>query len=95
MSGRITIRHSTEDDRSEIARLAELDSRPTLAGDALLAFVDGELRAAVALGSGDAVADPFHPTANLVELLRVRARRQNGTSSFRGLRAFRHVAEAA
>jgi len=95
MSGRITIRQSTEADRGEISRLAELDSRRALVGDTLLGFVDGELRAAVVLDSGDAVADPFHPTADLVELLRVSARRQNGASGSRGLRAFRHVAEAA
>jgi hypothetical protein len=39
----------------------------------LLAFVDGELRAAVALAGGDAVADPFRRADELVALLRFRA----------------------
>jgi hypothetical protein len=54
-------------------RLAALDGRPAPAGEALLAFVDGELRAALSLAGGDAVADPFHRTAELVDLLRYRA----------------------
>jgi hypothetical protein len=36
----------------------------------VLGFVDDELQAAVALRTGDAVADPFRRTADLVELLR-------------------------
>jgi len=69
MSGQITIRTSTEADRAEIARLAALDSREAPAGDVVLGFVDDELRAAV--GKRDAVADPFHRTAELVELLQL------------------------
>ena len=34
---------------------------------------DGEIRAAVAVESGRAIADPFRPTADLVALLRARA----------------------
>lgn len=73
MDSRITIRHSTDMDRAEIARLAALDSRDAPAGDAMLGFVNDELQAAVALKSGDAVADPFRRTADLVELLRTAA----------------------
>jgi len=95
MGGEITIRYSTEADRPEIRRLAELDSRSVPGGDALLGFVDDELRAAVALDSGDAVADPFHPTAELVQLLRMRAGQQNRHLGFIRLRAWRHAAETA
>jgi hypothetical protein len=94
MGSEIMIRPSTEADRLAIVRLAELDSRSAPTGDVLLAFVDDELRAAVGLGSGDAVADPFHPTAELVELLRMSAGQPEHTTGF-GLRAFRHAAEAA
>jgi hypothetical protein len=73
MNDTITIRHSTGADRAGILRLATLDGRLAPAGEAILAFVDGELRAAVPLGGGDAVADPFHRTAELVDLLRLRA----------------------
>ena len=70
----ITIRHATPDDETELRRLAALDSalgappRPLL-----LAEVEGELRAALSLGDGSAIADPFFPTADLLELLRVHA----------------------
>ena len=73
MDDTITIRHSTGGDRARIVALGALDSRPAPGGEMLLAFVDGELRAALPLGGGDALADPFHPTTDLVELLRFRA----------------------
>jgi hypothetical protein len=69
----ITIRHSTVRDLTRIARLGALDGKPAQAGAQLLAFVDGELRAALPVVGGDALADPFHPTTDLVELLRLRA----------------------
>jgi len=69
----ITIRRSREDDARAIGRLAQLDSREAPNGDALLAFVDDELLAAMPLSGGEAVADPFHRTAEVVDLLRLRA----------------------
>ena len=69
----ITIRHSTREDQLELARLAALDDRPQIGREALLGFVDGELKAAVALLGDKAIADPFTRTAELVELLRLRA----------------------
>jgi hypothetical protein len=93
MSGQITIRSSTDADQAEIARLAALDSRQAPKGDVMLAFVDDELRAALGLGSNDAIADPFHPTADLVELLRMSAGQQDNHGL--GLRAFRHAIQTA
>jgi hypothetical protein len=72
MTDVITIRPSTLADRSAVLRLAALDDRDAPAGDALLGFVDGELRAAVSFEDGAAVADPFHLTDELVGLLRAR-----------------------
>jgi hypothetical protein len=70
----ITIRHSHQADRAALARLAALDDRPgAVENDALLGFVDGELRAALALSGGEAIADPFAHTSELVELLELRA----------------------
>jgi hypothetical protein len=69
----ITIRQAHTEDGSALARLAALDDRPPLTRDALLGFVDGELKAAVALPGGEAIADPFARTAELVDLLRLRA----------------------
>jgi hypothetical protein len=74
MNDSITIRRSTEDDRAAIVRLAQLDDREAPSGDSLLAYVDGELRAAVSLRPrGGSVAHPFHLTGDVVELLRLRA----------------------
>jgi hypothetical protein len=70
----IVIRHSLEEDVRTLAGLAILDSRPALRGPALLAEVDGVARAALDLRDGSVAADPFVPTVELVELLRVRAR---------------------
>ena len=61
------------DDALELRRLAELDSAASLTGTILAAEQEGELRAAIALASRLVIADPFHPTADLVELLQTRA----------------------
>jgi len=80
MTGAITIRPSTPADRRQITRLAELDSRRAPAGQALLAYAGGELLAAVGVADGRAVADPFKPTADVVELLRMRAEQERDGS---------------
>jgi hypothetical protein len=46
-----------------------------LSGEILVAEVAGELQAAIEVASGAAIADPFRPTAHLVELLYLRAAR--------------------
>jgi hypothetical protein len=78
LSPTIVIRHATPADQPVLAELAELDSRPPLAGPAMLAEVDGTARAALDLADGSVAADPFAPTAELVALLRLRARRLSG-----------------
>jgi hypothetical protein len=97
MGEEITIRRSTEADQDAIHRLAELDSGQVPRGPAMLGFVCDELRAAVALDNGASLADPFQPTAELVELLRVRANQRNGRTSvaLSALRPWRHATEAA
>ena len=70
----ILIRTSTGADASELVRLAALDSAQPLAGGALVAEVDGRLRAALALDGGRAIADPFAESVHVVELLRAHAR---------------------
>lgn len=69
----IVIRLARDADAPALHRLAALDSRPPLAGPALLAEVDGSARAALDLADGSVVADPFARTASLVALLRLRA----------------------
>jgi hypothetical protein len=76
MSEPITITQSTEADLPSVRRLAALDDRRPPHGPALLAYVGDELRAAVGLFDGQAVADPFHRTADIIEMLRLQARRE-------------------
>jgi hypothetical protein len=70
-----TIRRASADDTSAVFRLAALDSALPPTGELLLAEVCGELWAAVEVESGAAIADPFRPSGDLVELLRFRAER--------------------
>lgn len=76
MTEPITITRSTEDDDQSVWRLAALDDRRAPKSPALLAYVGGELRAAVGLVDGRTVADPFHRTAELVEILKFQARKE-------------------
>jgi hypothetical protein len=74
----IAIRLAGDDDDAALAKLAALDSAVVPFGRLLLAAVDGEPLAAVPVAGGPAIADPFHPTAELVELLRARAAHLRG-----------------
>jgi hypothetical protein len=71
----LTIRMAVSSDAAELSRLAQLDSAPAPGPvPMLVAEVGGELRAALPLGDGPAIADPFHRTAELVAMLVERAR---------------------
>jgi hypothetical protein len=70
----ITVRLSRPADESGLARLAALDSARPLRGPALVAEADSRLLAALPLGSGRPIADPFEPTAEIVTLLELRKR---------------------
>jgi len=69
----LTIRTATTADQFAIRRLAVLDSASPPTGEVLLAEMDGELWAAVSVDTGDAIADPFRWSGDLVDLLRVHA----------------------
>ena len=69
----ITIRQSVPSDFEAINRVAALDDSPVPIGRTLVALENGEIRAVLPLDGGRALADPFHPTAELVEMLRVAA----------------------
>lgn len=73
MGDRVTVRTAAPADGAGIRRLAALDSKHAPDGPVLVAEVDGELVAAVPFGAGAAIADPFKPTADLVNLLKLRA----------------------
>jgi hypothetical protein len=67
----LTIGRADASDTAALFRLAALDSASLPTGDHLLAEVAGELWSAVQIESGDAIADPFRPSAELVDLLRL------------------------
>ena len=68
----ITVRTSRPGDEVALSRLAALDSARPLRGPALIAEAGERMLAALPLGSGRPVADPFEPTAELVALLELR-----------------------
>ena len=68
----VTVRRSTSGDLAGVARLAALDSTHPPRGPALIAEADSRMLAALPLGAGRAVADPFEHTAELVALLELR-----------------------
>jgi hypothetical protein len=70
----VLIRAMRPGDASAIERLVERDSKTLPVDELLVAEVEGELRAAVALRSGETIADPFHPTAETVRLLELHRR---------------------
>lgn len=78
MDNSVLLRFAFPDDALALARLAALDSAPPLAAPVLLAEIGGQLRAALSLADGGVIADPFHPTTDLVDLLRARARQLDG-----------------
>ena len=54
-----------------VQRLAELDSVAPLRGEILVALRAGEPIAALSLSDGHAAADPFRPTADALDILRL------------------------
>lgn len=70
----LTVRRAGHGDEIALVRLAALDSAAPLAGDVLIAEVGGTPIAAISLADGRVVADPFERTADIVELLRMRAK---------------------
>jgi hypothetical protein len=75
----ITFRLSDPGDEYGLARLAALDGARPLDGPALVAEADSRLLAALPLGSGRAIADPFEPTADIVALLELEKKRVLGS----------------
>jgi hypothetical protein len=60
-------------DDEALRRLAELDGRTLPAGSFVIAEVDGVIVAALPLGGGAPLADPFRATSQIIPLLRLRA----------------------
>ncbi len=73
-STELVIRAAGAQDHAALRRLAQLDGKPRpQTADLLVAEVDGEVLAALPLDGGATIADPFRPTAELIDLLCMRA----------------------
>ena len=71
----LTIRIAVPADAPALRQLAQLDSAPPPHSvPMLVAEVGGELRAALSLDGGPAIANPFQRTAEVVAMLMVRVR---------------------
>jgi hypothetical protein len=68
----ITIRRAHPEEPG-VLRIAALDSTRVPAAPLLVAEVDGYVRAALSLEDGKAIADPFHASRDLLDLLRAHA----------------------
>jgi hypothetical protein len=71
-SSTIAILAATDRDDPILRELAALDEAPPLQTPAVVALVDGRPVAAASLSDARVVADPFAPTADVVELLQAR-----------------------
>jgi hypothetical protein len=70
----LTIRIAYAEDYPALRRLAALDSAERVPSrPVLIAEEGGEPRAALSLADGTSIADPFHPTAEILTLLELRA----------------------
>jgi hypothetical protein len=87
-----SIRQATAADHRQLDDLAQLDSQRYDAGsDYAVAEMNGSIVAAVSTATGTAIADPFRPTAELVDLLRAHV----GTAIVRQSRRHLSVRRAA
>jgi hypothetical protein len=80
----VSIRDASPADAKELRRVAQLDSNEVPPAPLLIAEVDGRIWSAVSLSDGSVIADPFHPTAELIALLR-----RHATRPHRSWRRFR------
>src|SRR5437867_1483784 len=69
----VTVRLARHDDAADLLRLAQLEGRGVPLGPVLVAEAAGELLAARSIVTGKSIADPFRPTAHLIELLELRS----------------------
>jgi len=69
----VVVRAARKADERAVWRLAALDSSAAPTGPTLVAESGGSLLAALSLKTGRAVADPFRRTAEMVEMLKLRA----------------------
>jgi hypothetical protein len=71
--GNLVVRRARPSDDHALAELAALDSARSLTGARIVGELDGRIVAAMSPHDGRVVADPFVPTADIVEILRLHA----------------------
>ncbi len=74
----LALRLARAADVGALQRLAELDEQQYLAGEVLLAWLDGEVVAAISVVDGRVIADPFVATSGAISLLELRAHQLTG-----------------
>ena len=72
-SDEVMVRLARSSDSRQLLALAALDSARAPEGTTLVAVIEGRIVAAVPLDGGRAIADPFRRTAQLVQMLQLRA----------------------
>jgi hypothetical protein len=82
----LTVRAATQRDSEAVRLLAALEGVSMPRGRVLVAQLGDDVVAALPLEGGGPLADPFRPSAHLVELLQLRARqlRRDGDQRGRG-----------
>lgn len=73
-AAQMAVSFTTPDDQPTLDQLAALDSHPPLAAPALIGELNHRPVAAISLRTGDVIADPFVPTTEIVQMLRLRTR---------------------
>jgi len=81
----VLIRAARGSDGAALERLAALDSAEVPAGSLLVAESAGRVVAAIASSTGEAIADPFLPTADVIALLELRSAGSSARHGRRGL----------
>ena len=89
-SAAFTLRQAASADRTALDELAQLDSRRLTDDRYTVAEIDGRIVAAISNTTGDAIADPFRRTAEIVELLRAHAGQVTVKQTRRQLTLRRH-----
>jgi hypothetical protein len=79
LEGEVTVRLADYSDAAALVRLAALDSAQVPDGPVLVAEAGDQPVAAMPLHGGRPIADPFHRTTALVEMLDLRARQLRGS----------------
>ncbi len=69
----VAVRLAQAEDEMAIRRIAALDGKTAPEGRILVAEADHEIIAALPIGGGQAVADPFRWTSDVVALMEMRA----------------------